>query len=344
MPYVKLDENILGSTVWFEDHATFRVWIYLLLSADPSGVVVHTVPKIAHDCTTEPDLVRDALERWSKPDPDSRTPDHDGARVRLQREPEWMIEILNFDKYRKKDHTAAERKRRERERKSSQRDTVTSHRDDVTADHVTRDVTQADSDAEAEAPSVQSVDSESVGRKRPPVVVAEVVIPTRTREDGPQRPLEGVELPGVPRPERKQAEVVGEAYLRTFNSVFGRRVAATSIQREVVQRVASHLRAGREPELLVALPILAKAEGAGDWASRDPLILLRDGKHKTTRDGQTFGATNHALAFAGRIDQATIPPRLALAARVAQVDGWLERQGATLRWPDPGSDPGPRAA
>lgn len=55
-----------------------------------------------------------ALERLGNPEHESRTPDFEGRR--LVRVDGGFI-ALNFDKYRQKDHTAAERSRRYRERK-----------------------------------------------------------------------------------------------------------------------------------------------------------------------------------------------------------------------------------
>ena len=61
MPFVKLDTNILTSSIWAEDPSTIKVWIYLLASADSNGVVRATVPAIALQCGLDLAMVRAAI-------------------------------------------------------------------------------------------------------------------------------------------------------------------------------------------------------------------------------------------------------------------------------------------
>lgn len=144
MAFVKLDCGILHSTLWM-DRASREVFITALLLAEPKQVEAPT-PALALDRNEEsgftvpagwygfvraaaPGILAAArveegegaaaLERLAAPDHQSRTPDYDGRR--LVRVSGGFI-VLNFFKYRDRDHTAAERQRRLRARKKITRD------------------------------------------------------------------------------------------------------------------------------------------------------------------------------------------------------------------------------
>jgi len=155
MAFVKLDCGILDSTIWLDREAR-EVFVTALLMALPIEVT-EPMKALEIGSTTEsgfivpagwygfvraagPGIVNrsgvpmqpgmEALKRLSSPEGESRTPDHEGRRmVRV----DGGFIILNFDKYREKDHTSAERSRRYRERKLKERHAVT-----------TRSVTQAE--------------------------------------------------------------------------------------------------------------------------------------------------------------------------------------------------------
>jgi hypothetical protein len=174
MPFVKLDCNILNSSLWIDRDAR-EIFITALLMAVPTaydedieeleiighevtglklppgeyGFVAAASVGICRQACVDQDKGIAALVRLSQPEPESRTPDFDGRRmIRV----DGGFLILNFRKYRDKDHTAAERQRRYRERK---RHGVTSQGNGVTE----RDVTQAEAEAEA--------DKENKGTKVP---------------------------------------------------------------------------------------------------------------------------------------------------------------------------------
>lgn len=127
MGFTKLDEGIVESSVWAEDSDTLRVWIYLLAKADAVGVVYVTIPAIALQNGLHLDKVQAILLKFASPDPNSRSSENEGRRIRIDREPTFSITLLNYMDYRWKDHTHAERQRRYRE----------AHRD------VTRDASDA---------------------------------------------------------------------------------------------------------------------------------------------------------------------------------------------------------
>jgi hypothetical protein len=164
MPFVKLDCNILNSSLWIDRDAR-EIFITALLMAVPHsldeetqeygigsneptgwmippgeyGFVAAASVGICRQACIEVDKGMAALIRLAQPEPDSRTPSFDGRRmVRV----DGGFVVLNFRKYRDKDHTAAERQRRYREKK---RNAATS-RNGVTL----RNITQAEAEAEAD--------------------------------------------------------------------------------------------------------------------------------------------------------------------------------------------------
>jgi hypothetical protein len=147
MPYVKLDTGILDSTLWLSDANVRVVFITMLAMAKPDGVCEATAPGIARRANLSIESVRSALRELEAPDEDSRSLDQEGRRiVRV----DGGYFIVNYEKYRQKDHTAAERKRKERaQRKAKEAQNVTDVTRDVTV--VTPDVTQAEAEAKAKA-------------------------------------------------------------------------------------------------------------------------------------------------------------------------------------------------
>jgi hypothetical protein len=117
MPYIKLDNNFADSSL-LADGGFERsgVFFYLCSKADIHGWVTVSVPTIAKAGGIALEKAEAHLEALAGPDPYSRTPTDEGRRIRIQREPEWGIQIVNYAAYRNKDHTGAARQRRFRER------------------------------------------------------------------------------------------------------------------------------------------------------------------------------------------------------------------------------------
>jgi hypothetical protein len=172
MAFVKLDTGILNSTLWV-DRESREVFLTALLMALPHEVTEPTpqievrslkytgfvvppgwygfVPAagvgIIRQAIVEEEAGLNALERLGAPDSESRSHEFGGRRlVRVN----GGYLLLNFIRYRDKDHTAAERMKRYRDRK---RQPVTRNVDDVTrnAPVTLRNVTPADADADADA-------------------------------------------------------------------------------------------------------------------------------------------------------------------------------------------------
>lgn len=169
MAYVKLDTGILNSTLWV-DRECREVFITALLMAEPVeateslatyevrsldktpfvvpagwyGIVRAAGVGIVRFAMTDPDAGMAALERLAAKDPESRSQDFEGRR--LVRVDGGFI-VLNYFKYRDRDHTSATRSKRYRDRIKAS--TVTRDEQDDTRSvtvelgGVTRDITEA---------------------------------------------------------------------------------------------------------------------------------------------------------------------------------------------------------
>lgn len=95
--YTKLFHEILDSTVWQSPAATKIVWITMLAMTDRDGVVLASVPGLAHRAGVSREECQAALETFSKPDPDSRSQEFEGRRIERV-DGGWRL--LNHSKYR----------------------------------------------------------------------------------------------------------------------------------------------------------------------------------------------------------------------------------------------------
>ena len=166
--YVKLHASILDSTIWAESHATRITWLTMLAMADRDGLILARAPGIAARARVTREECETALRCFRSPDPDSRTPDHDGRRIIDTAE---GILILNYEVHRDRASTeeAAEkhaaRQARYRERvaaRAKKRDAknVTSDARVTVSDTVSRDVIEV---THSEAEQKQSRSEEREG-------------------------------------------------------------------------------------------------------------------------------------------------------------------------------------
>lgn len=136
MPFVKLDCGIIHSSLWAEDSDTKICWITLLLLADATGFVRAAASAIAREAGISAAAGRRALDLFSSPDDESRTPDNQGKRIEKV---EGGYRVLNYEKYRERDYTNAERQKRYREKqKGNTVTTVTSRVTPVTRNGASR--------------------------------------------------------------------------------------------------------------------------------------------------------------------------------------------------------------
>ena len=115
--YTKLWSDIVHSTIWREEAHVRLVWITMLAISDRNGYVGASLPGLADAARVTVDECRQALERLSAPDPDSRTKEHEGRRV-ADADGGWTI--LNYLYHRERE--AGER------RKVQVREAVRRHR------------------------------------------------------------------------------------------------------------------------------------------------------------------------------------------------------------------------
>lgn len=175
MPFVKLDCGILTSTIWDDADARI-VFITALLMAEPReyeqpieqlevrtitptgwsappewyGYVAAAGVGIVRNAGVEREAGLAALERLGSADKESRSSDHEGRRL-IRIDGGYLV--LNFQKYRDRDYTAAERSKRYRDRQASLRSgAVTRDSSDATRDATpeSRQKTQVEVEEEVE--------------------------------------------------------------------------------------------------------------------------------------------------------------------------------------------------
>lgn len=81
--YTKLFSSITASTIWSEPAGTRLVWITMLAMAHKDGCVYASVPGLARQANVSREETEVALECFLAPDPDSRTPEHEGRRIEV---------------------------------------------------------------------------------------------------------------------------------------------------------------------------------------------------------------------------------------------------------------------
>lgn len=99
MPFTKLDAGIIRSSLWSLPSDERIVWITLLAMADEEGFVSTSFSGLVRSANVSEESTRSAIEKFEKPDAESRTQDNDGIRIR-KIEGGWII--LNYLKYRER--------------------------------------------------------------------------------------------------------------------------------------------------------------------------------------------------------------------------------------------------
>lgn len=161
MSFIKLHASILDSSVWLEDDKTVRVWIALMAMANRDGVVEASVPGLAHRARVSRKATDRALEIFTAPDVDSRTPTDDGRRIEKVAGG-WRL--INYHPYRDKAspadvrEKAAARQRAWRERNAvtpviTLRNAVTC---DVTPGDTGNDIGEADGEGSGSPSALSS--------------------------------------------------------------------------------------------------------------------------------------------------------------------------------------------
>lgn len=79
--FSKLQRSIVTSSIWMADHETRLVWITLLALCDRDGIARCSAKGLAHTARVSEKGCKKALAMLSAPDPDSRSPEHEGRRI-----------------------------------------------------------------------------------------------------------------------------------------------------------------------------------------------------------------------------------------------------------------------
>jgi hypothetical protein len=103
--YTPLFSSLVSSTIWQEDLETKVLWVTMLALKNQHGVVEGSIPGLAHIAGIPIEKCRKSIQRLESPDPDSRTQDFEGKRIK-QTEDGWLI--LNHEKYSQKARNRAE--------------------------------------------------------------------------------------------------------------------------------------------------------------------------------------------------------------------------------------------
>ena len=97
MPYIKLFQSILTSTIWNESNEDRIVWITLMALADKHGEIQGSIPGIARMANVDIDKCRSAFDKFLSEDPDSRSKTAGGRRLEVI-DGGWAL--INHQKYR----------------------------------------------------------------------------------------------------------------------------------------------------------------------------------------------------------------------------------------------------
>lgn len=253
MPYTKLFQTILTSTLWMEDDHTRIVWLTILAMKDQHGQVLASIPGLANIARVPVESCRAAIKKFMQPDPDSRTKFADGRRLE-EIDGGWIV--LNHDKYRAMESgedrkvKTAERQRRFRDRHGSRYspvDSVTVTPPSVTCNKTSRQSCQAEAEPDAEADTSALAGPEGIA-SLPALAVAG---------------LAG-EVPPLDDTARKARQIVAAM------SVIAKSPIARRNQGRARKAIAALVLAGRDP-----MPILDDISNRAYQAKEPGAYLLR---------------------------------------------------------------------
>lgn len=97
--FTKLWAEITDSSIWNEDDKTRIVWITMLARMGPDYVVRASVGGLAHLARVSREDCEKALEKLASPDPDSRSPEEEGRRIKKV---EGGFFMINGEKFRQR--------------------------------------------------------------------------------------------------------------------------------------------------------------------------------------------------------------------------------------------------
>lgn len=295
MSYFPLDRDLLSSSLWAQGTPEqIKVWIYLLLAANPrTGRVEDSDPGIALRCALPVDVVTTALEALAAPDRHSRTRIHAGRRIR--RLPDGGVELLNYISRRDKDFSTP-RWRRWKDRQLANA---------LANGQTPLPTTDTDTDTTTTA-SKNNLEEKTAANA------------AATRSGG-----QGL-----------KAAATAVVFLESFNRVFARKVSITpKIRERIASRLREGYRAEQLIALPILVAASDLPSGLRRTIGPD-VLLRDGRHPRTTRDGSTAGATDWLERELGRADRASIPLPLVAIAEQLGVAGSLRDLGATLAEPE----------
>lgn len=107
--FTKLDRGILQSSIMAEDSDTFKIWVVLLAACDSDGIAPVSAVYISSVARLSLDVVRAAIVRLEAPDPESRSTNDEGRRLRRV---DGGFELINYQVYRARSLREAEAERK----------------------------------------------------------------------------------------------------------------------------------------------------------------------------------------------------------------------------------------
>lgn len=95
--FTKIYRLLVTSSVWDESPDVCKLWVTMLVLSDRYGRVISSKKGLAHMARLPVDVCEMALNKFLSPDPDSKSKDYEGRRIK-EIETGWLI--LNYEKYR----------------------------------------------------------------------------------------------------------------------------------------------------------------------------------------------------------------------------------------------------
>jgi hypothetical protein len=157
--YAKVFRSLWDGTL-ADSWETWSVFVFLLAHADMDGTVEMTHGAIARRACIPLDKVKAAIAHLEANDPDSRTPDENGARLVKIADREWGWRIVNYLKYRSlRDQQMVRAQTAERVKRHKERKKVTQGNAPVTQGNAPKRHVEGEVEADVEAEALPSVAS-----------------------------------------------------------------------------------------------------------------------------------------------------------------------------------------
>ena len=177
--YAKVFQQFYESSIINEPLHVRYAWLSMIVLADPDGVLDMPISVLARRINLTDEQTQNAIDRLSSPDPESRSPDHEGRRLLpLCEHRTWGWRLVNYSRYReivRQEHRREYRKdwmraRREQDVNTCEHPVNTCEHPVNTSDgdgEADEDLSSATSSLPAQAPDVDVVDN-SVGEANKP--------------------------------------------------------------------------------------------------------------------------------------------------------------------------------